>query len=273
MQKLKIESLLSSAHNLGQVFIQGKLGALPSKDLKIVLKAAEVIEARCILLDLNVSAISATRLKRAAEAIKQKIGPKPPAQLSVDHSAKIVNVIRELSSRLADELKGRLFLAIPQSAAVRYGQTEPLFGPEVHSKFPMAQFEIDEAGKCMALERATAAVFHLMRTLEIGILAIARSLGIQYPTNGAERNWGVVLQKIAAAMAEKRNARSWQARDEDFFSEAYALLNAVRNVWRNATMHVETKYTPEEAEHIFQAVQSFMKKLASRLDEQGQPLA
>jgi hypothetical protein len=41
----------------------------------------------------------------------------------------------------------------------------------------------------------------------------------------------------------------------------------------NPTMHVESKYTDEEAEHIFIAVRGFMKKLASRMDESGQPLA
>jgi len=38
-------------------------------------------------------------------------------------------------------------------------------------------------------------------------------------------------------------------------------------------MHVETKYTPEEALHIFDAVKAFMKKVASRMDENGMPLA
>lgn len=38
-------------------------------------------------------------------------------------------------------------------------------------------------------------------------------------------------------------------------------------------MHVENKYTADEAEHILMAVHGFMKKLASRMDEQGLPLA
>jgi hypothetical protein len=38
-------------------------------------------------------------------------------------------------------------------------------------------------------------------------------------------------------------------------------------------MHVEKKYTKDEAEHIFVAVKGFMKKLASRCDEDGLPLA
>jgi hypothetical protein len=57
------------------------------------------------------------------------------------------------------------------------------------------------------------------------------------------------------------------------FSEVYASLDAVRVAWRNTTMHVENKYTDDEAEHIFIAVRGFLKKLSSRMDETGQPLA
>jgi hypothetical protein len=38
-------------------------------------------------------------------------------------------------------------------------------------------------------------------------------------------------------------------------------------------MHVENKYTDDEAEDIFRAVRGFMKKLASRMDENGEPKA
>ena len=38
-------------------------------------------------------------------------------------------------------------------------------------------------------------------------------------------------------------------------------------------MHVESKYTDDEAEHILMAVRGFMKKLASRCDEEGNPKA
>jgi hypothetical protein len=38
-------------------------------------------------------------------------------------------------------------------------------------------------------------------------------------------------------------------------------------------MHVEKKYTPDEAEHIFGATQGFMRMLADRCDENGDPKA
>jgi len=47
----------------------------------------------------------------------------------------------------------------------------------------------------------------------------------------------------------------------------------VRNAWRNVTMYIENKYTEEEADHIYRAVRAFIRKLASRFDEDGNPPA
>jgi hypothetical protein len=38
-------------------------------------------------------------------------------------------------------------------------------------------------------------------------------------------------------------------------------------------MHVENKYTEDEAEHIFLAVRGLMRKITARLDEDGKPVA
>ncbi|MCW5773759.1 MAG: hypothetical protein KIT16_19110, partial [Rhodospirillaceae bacterium] len=106
--------------------------------------------------------------------------------------------------------------------------------------------------------------------------SIADCLGIPPPVKAADRNWGKILEKIKDEM-QRRNTSAPAAwsnpADRDFFAEAYVSLDAVRVAWRNTTMHVENKYSPEEAEHILVAVRGFMKKVASRLDEQGQPRA
>ena len=137
-----------------------------------------------------------------------------------------------------------------------------------------AQFEIDEAAKCLALRRSTACVFHLMRVMEVGIKAVARCLGIPDPTKGSEKNWGKILKKIKDEIDNRNAAKSWKkAKDQEFFLASHAHLDVVREAWRNPTMHVENKYTEEEAEDIFAAVKSFMRKLATRLSETGKPLA
>jgi hypothetical protein len=61
--------------------------------------------------------------------------------------------------------------------------------------------------------------------------------------------------------------------DGRFFEEAYAALAAMQNPYRNATMHLDHKYTEDEAKHIFEIVKGFMRKLAERCDENGNPKA
>ena len=179
-------------------------------------------------------------------------------------------------STMETELSLRLFYAIkPEHAPL---MNDPAgFGSEVADKFPSASYDIDEASRCLALGRYTAAVFHLMRIMEIGIRGMSRCLGVPDPIKQAERNWWAIQRKIKEAMEERggNSALKRWARPEDqaVFEDACAFLDAVRNAWRNATMHVENKYTDEEADTIYRAVKMFTRKLASRFDEAGQPLA
>ena len=149
-----------------------------------------------------------------------------------------------------------------------------LFGNDTKDKFQSAHYEIDEAGNCLALGRSSASVFHLMRIMEIGLSAVAKCLQITDPVKPAERNWGSILRFVREAINAKwPTAADRMTGDGALFEAIYASLDAVKNPWRNATMHVENKYTDEEAEDIFLAVKSFMKKLSSRCDENGDPQA
>jgi hypothetical protein len=160
---------------------------------------------------------------------------------------------------------------------ILYRKGGELFGPDVASKFSTAgAFEIDEAGKCLAVGRGTASVFHLMRVMEVGVRAASACLGIADPVRRADRNWGAMLRKFKEDMDRRNKSKPplWAVpSDSQFFDEIYVSLDAVRNVWRNPTMHVENKYTTEEAQHILVSVRGFLKKLATRCAESGLPLA
>ncbi len=184
-------------------------------------------------------------------------------------------LLRDLLARMADESELLTFLSITPKEAAYFEPKQPLLGKDFVDRFPTeGAFELDEAGKCLALGRSTAATFHLMRLLEVGIRALARCLGITDPIKPSQRNWAVILQSIKDGIGAKwPSSQAKQLDGADIFDELYASLDAVKNPWRNATMHVDNKYTNEEAEHIFIAVKGFMKKLASRMDEQGEPKA
>jgi hypothetical protein len=59
--------------------------------------------------------------------------------------------------------------------------TNPLAGWEaVVEKFPAAADDLEEAGRCLALQLPTAAVFHLMRVNELGLYTVATAVNAKY---------------------------------------------------------------------------------------------
>lgn len=193
-------------------------------------------------------------------------------------ASSLAKAYQQLHATLQVEIDQKHFFYMSGSEKILFQPEEdsPIFGNDVRNKFTSALFEIDEAAKCLALERSTAAVFHLMRVMEVGVYAASRCLSIPDPIRGADKNWGKILQKIR----DERNLRNsatpkrWASFDDDaYFLDIYATLDTVKNAWRNTTMHVANKYTVEEAQNIFVAVRVFMMKLAKRMDEHGLPLA
>jgi hypothetical protein len=56
----------------------------------------------------------------------------------------------------------------------RFFHDKPLFGDRVDAALPSARNDIKSAGHCLALELYTAAVFHLMKAVEIGLRMLAK---------------------------------------------------------------------------------------------------
>ena len=217
----------------------------------------------CGQMSLLVTEISAKRLSRWF-AINQS----PTYRDALD-------AVTDINTRLGDELDAKVFLSLSDEEMKFYSPNTSLFGAEFDTGFrELGAFELDEAVKCLAFGRPNASVFHLMRLMEIGIRAIARCLQIPDPVKPAERNWGRILEKVQGGIDVKWPAAADRmAGDGQLFKSLYVSLDAVKNPWRNATMHVENKYTDDEAQHIYAAVRGFFKKLASRCDENGLPLA
>ena len=103
-----------------------------------------------------------------------------------------------------------------------------------------------------------------MRMLEVGLRKMANFLDISDPTKAAERNWGAILKSIKNKIDEKYPASvRLPNSDGAKFEKLYASLDAVKNPWRNGTMHVESFYTDSEGIHILRCVNHFMHVLAS----------
>ena len=177
-----------------------------------------------------------------------------------------------LQFRLVDEVRERRFVGLNRELGALFNSQQ--FPADVRAKFPSAIFEIDEAANCLALERSTACVFHLMRVMEIAVRATAACLGVPDPTKPSEKNWGHMFGAIKAGMQHKwPNATDRMSGDGQLFEGLMASLEAVKNPWRNATMHVENTYTVAEADRIRHAVEGLMITMAKRFDEKGDPKA
>lgn len=178
----------------------------------------------------------------------------------------ISNCIADVQSRFRDECQLVSFLILNRQQKNFFAPANKLVDDwDIQRIFPDAAREIEEACKCLALRRPTAAVFHAMRMLEIAIRKLSELLEIPEPTKPVERNWGVILGKIKERMDVKYPAASRvdpQSAGAGF-ERIYASLDAVKNPWRNGTMHVESFYTESEAIHIVRCVAVLFQNLAA----------
>ena len=114
----------------------------------------------------------------------------------------VASLIMELQNRITDELQLQTVLMIPFNRQEYYKHPLPLFGKEVHDAFPTAAFDIDEAGKCLAVGRATACVFHLQRAVEVGLKVLAVSLGQPFDRN----SWDAHMKDVERELSRRYKA-------------------------------------------------------------------
>lgn len=180
----------------------------------------------------------------------------------------LVSHIDHLDRTIKWELEDNLFMFIAPNKADFYKQDQPLFGNGVKSAFPSVNLDVEEAGKSYACGRNTACVFHLMRVMEVGLRIVGNSLAD--PSLDPSRNptWENILQRCDKELAKPLSQRSpeWQSSPE-FFSDAAANLRAVKNAWRNPTIHPANFYDDEKALEILNAVKGLMRHLATKLHE------
>ena len=116
--------------------------------------------------------VAAANLEKAIRVLDEGY-EKDPQMLPAHDARNFHRLIEFAQTAVRDQMHGRIVLALPISTAKYYEPDKPLFGVTVHEKFKQkGRREISEAGKCLALERYTACVFHLMRTLEVAIEAL-----------------------------------------------------------------------------------------------------
>jgi hypothetical protein len=187
----------------------------------------------------------------------------PELNLTEDDLRRAISSTHDM---LVAELSSQLMLIVPYPDDALFIGTGPAFGDDVYKAFPSARFDIDEASKCLALDRSTACVLHLMRSLESGMNVLAKTLHIPF----AHANWEQVLNKIPIRIKEienaKRKPKGWRELRQ-FYAEAGTHLSLVKDAFRNWAMHIHKTYDPVTAKELFQHSKAFLRHLSSQLHE------
>jgi hypothetical protein len=182
-----------------------------------------------------------------------------------------------LAGSVTGGLGERLFLYIPPNDAAFLVQPAPLFGIEVANNFPSTKDDIREAGRCFALERHTACVFHCMRVLEKGLHALVHDLnnrfaaGIHFSKTIEATNWGNILDEIHHTLTKQNRLQRLNPQptkdDMQFYASAAKEFEYFKEAWRDDVSHSRGTYDRPDAARVMQHVDVFMRHLALRLKE------
>lgn len=226
----------------GLIFLISDIEKMPEEteagDLAVkFVPMVQSFRAECEKLGLKVSMASADEFIALADGMRVK---------------ELTRSLRQMESTIRNEMKSHKFFWL--DAPWFYDQRQP-FGARVAVWFPELQYDITEAGNCIAFDRATAAVFHLMRVMEVGVQRFGSGLGVPL-TN--ELCWQKILDSVSPAIKARRAKNA----ETIAISEVASHLYNVKVAWRNPTMHPTSKYGLEEAKDIYQNVKTFMGSLA-----------
>jgi hypothetical protein len=218
-----------------------------------VAEIAEIADS----MNLIVTRVAAHRTRRAMDAIGHR--PGLAVIMQRDHCGTLFRHLLEIISRMRDDCGGRIYFQIASENAKLLAMDADHFGPEVRKAFGDTVEDIAEAASCLALERPTACVFHLMRALEVAATVIADKIGAAVTDeHGRGLAWGVIAANMKARIDQMPRGSNEQVK----WYRTQALLEVVNRAWRVPTAHPKKTYTLEEAKRVFEATKAFMEELA-----------
>ena len=171
-----------------------------------------------------------------------------------------------LAETLKAEIESKLFFFVPSHRAKYYDLILPSI---VTMNFPLASQEMVLAGNCIATDCHTASVFHSMRAVEIGLQAMATSLGVAFSYPLALAEWGKIVGEIEPKINEFKLPPRSAEKDADleFYSEAASQFRHFNNAWRIRVAHARASYQEHQAMKVFDYTLNFFQTLSLRLKE------
>lgn len=169
---------------------------------------------------------------------------------------------------LMAELEAHVFLAVDTSAA-HYHSDPRRDWEEVIGRWPVTISDIEEAGKCYALRRYAACVFHCMQIVEHGLLALGEFMRVVDPKSG----FTAVTNELDRVLKKKWDERSdFERQHYAFFEQVNGAVAPMKTAWRNKIDHAQgalrvmtADFSPQVAMEIYIATRGFMRRLATEM--------
>jgi hypothetical protein len=173
---------------------------------------------------------------------------------------------------LPTPLKGNALLGVMKP-------TDPLLTERAALAFPSAYMDMVEAGRCLALNRNNAAVYHLMQVAEVGLRTLAWDRRVVVKRGKAQNEvplefaqWGEMIGQI---QKKKELIHKWPRskvlRDEAYRYYARALfeVDSFNEIFRKHISHARGEvYASDVAISCWSHVYRFMDMLAERMTEE-----
>lgn len=248
----------------GQMLITiGDIGKVPEMGVRDV---AELRDHICTMiavgeeLDLPMTVAVGQELLGELDRLPE---PTPEGRVTPDRAlfVRICGSVERLQNAKY-EARAKLFLGLGAKGVALWSPVAPPFGNEADAAFPSSRDDIYEAAKCLAVERGTACVMHLMRATEGPLKALATHLNV-----GRQNDWGSYIREITKELNARMKAAGKHTADEIFYAEACEAFERVKRAWRNKSMHLDHTYTESRAREIYEATRDFMAFLAPRIHE------
>jgi hypothetical protein len=176
----------------------------------------------------------------------------------------------ELYRAFIAELSKQRFVLLSPARVKYFASIDPSedpsspFGQGVMDSFPDASYDIREATRCLATERDTGAVLHLMRILEIGLRRLAEKFQVPFERD----SWNKIIDQIESKIREISSANSrpfnWKEL-EGRYARVAKEFRYLKDAWRNHAMHARSRYDFEEAQKIYDHTREFMCECAAVL--------
>jgi hypothetical protein len=253
---------ITGLSNLGHGIEQGGSLAIPLSNYHNVKEQITHACAELERLNMPVSLGSANDLRAVVEGEVNLSGPVDSkwGQLVVFESlplARYRNFSKELVARFKHEAGSRMALLLDAKAAAYFDASEPLFGDPVDKAFPDCADDIEEAGKCLALDRPTACVFHLMRAAEaVAAVLSARIGGETHDSRTGERlTFGSLYAQVEAKVRDMPRGD-----EKDAWLHLDGLMKTLNRGTRTKVAHPGTWYLKSKAEAILGQTKAFLQE-------------